>query len=349
MKSFVTFILVLAVISSVCNAQDLSFTATTPGLTKGKPNTFIGTTGDEIASSLLASKTPAMLWGSVPAITNEYTAKIDGDWGGSEDLKLKVTMAPDSSGTQFVFTDNYGRKSAVDQAARRFLLGGCKEEAGKGAIGGAITGVLGAGGYSGLGPLAPFCIIGVMGVGTLKNGRLDFSEIYAFGHRDRRVTSSTWNYPTQRPLSSRACISCQRCSKLVVESNSSVRKTFSILMAPLPVTRIPGLFNPLTLQGTIVVNGVAASVHSDWFLDTLFDTFGLTAYLPAAYQAILSPARLLYTLLGPNSYLALYKWIDARINVAEFGTDNGGKIAAGALLACGIASLLSLKKTPNFA
>ncbi|XP_024541793.1 uncharacterized protein LOC9657646 [Selaginella moellendorffii] len=103
MTSFVTFILV-AVISSVCNAQDLSFTATTPGLTKGKPNTFIGTTGDEIASSLLASKTPAMLWGSVPAsaITNvcqkisqtgrqEYTAKIDGDWGGSEDLKLKVT------------------------------------------------------------------------------------------------------------------------------------------------------------------------------------------------------------------------------------------------------------------
>ncbi|EFJ17687.1 hypothetical protein SELMODRAFT_420557 [Selaginella moellendorffii] len=224
MTSFVTFILV-AVISSVCNAQDLSFTATTPGLTKGKPNTFIGTTGDEIASSLLASKTPAMLWGSVPAsaITNvcqkisqtgrqEYTAKIDGDWGGSEDLKLKVT---NSSGTQFVFTDNYGRKSAIV----------CPSNAGGSGCGVYMTGSDVDSIYNKrlelvcssqtlpairqIRQLEDSCL-----VGTLKNGRLDFSEIYAFGHRDRRVTSSTWNYPTQRPLSSRACISCQRCSKL---------------------------------------------------------------------------------------------------------------------------------------
>ena len=45
-----------------------------------------------------------------------------------------------------------------------------------------------------------------------------------------------------------------------------------------------GLFNPLTLGGSILVNDVAASVHSEWFLDDLFDSLKLTALLPAAYQ-----------------------------------------------------------------
>ena len=30
-----------------------------------------------------------------------------------------------------------------------------------------------------------------------------------------------------------------------------------------------GAFNPLTMNGTIVVDGVVASAHSDWFLDGL--------------------------------------------------------------------------------
>ncbi|XP_024534947.1 uncharacterized protein LOC9658011 [Selaginella moellendorffii] len=468
MKS-VSFLLVLAVISSVCNAQDVSFKATTPKITKGKPNTFIGTTGDQIATSLLASKTPALLWGSVPAsaITKicqmivktgrlQYTAKVSGDWGGTENLKLKVVAtggcgaAPDSSGTQFVFTDNYGRKSAIvcpnnakksgcgvymtgsdvdrlykkrleleqhlsltnssgdHQAARRFLLGDCKEEAGKGAIGGAITGVLGVGGCLGLGPLAPFCVVGVLGVsaqlgaaagcvsacfpgdatvqtstgetkmmsqlqigdkvGTLKNGRLEFSEIYAFGHRDLEQKSDFVNLELSHSktlelsrlhfvptLLKAGGVEFKRAQDVLVgDVLTASSPTNNSIMTPFPVTRIsivtkPGLYNPLTLQGTIVVNGVAASVHSEWFLDALFDALGLTVYLPAAYQAILSPARLLYTLLGHDSYLALYKWIDARINVAEFGTENGGKIAAAALLASGIASLRLTKKTRNFA
>ena len=45
-----------------------------------------------------------------------------------------------------------------------------------------------------------------------------------------------------------------------------------------------GLFNPLTLSGTIIVNGAVASVHSEWFLDSAFDTIGGPDLLPAAYQ-----------------------------------------------------------------
>lgn len=51
-----------------------------------------------------------------------------------------------------------------------------------------------------------------------------------------------------------------------------------------------GLFNPLTLGGSILVNDVAASVHSEWFLDDLFDSLKLTALLPAAYQ-VSTPAH----------------------------------------------------------
>jgi Hint module len=56
-----------------------------------------------------------------------------------------------------------------------------------------------------------------------------------------------------------------------------------------------GLFNPLTLGGTILVDGVAASAHSDWFLDGLVsaDTQG------KVYQAIFLPVRAIYHLIGP--------------------------------------------------
>jgi len=58
----------------------------------------------------------------------------------------------------------------------------------------------------------------------------------------------------------------------------------------------PGLYNPLTLGGTIVVDGVAASAHSDWFLDGLVsaDTQG------KVYQAMFLPVRAIYHVIGPT-------------------------------------------------
>ena len=54
-----------------------------------------------------------------------------------------------------------------------------------------------------------------------------------------------------------------------------------------------GLWAPYTAAGTIVVDGVAASVHSDWILDGIFDAIGRPDLLPAAYQASTSvPSRL---------------------------------------------------------
>ena len=48
-----------------------------------------------------------------------------------------------------------------------------------------------------------------------------------------------------------------------------------------------GAFNPLTMNGTIVVDGVVASAHSDWFLDGLVSADAQAK----VYQAILAPVR----------------------------------------------------------
>ena len=46
-----------------------------------------------------------------------------------------------------------------------------------------------------------------------------------------------------------------------------------------------GLFNPFTASGTIIVDGVVASVQSKWFADDLMDALGLTHAVPSLYQA----------------------------------------------------------------
>ena len=47
-----------------------------------------------------------------------------------------------------------------------------------------------------------------------------------------------------------------------------------------------GAFSPYIASGTIVVGHVVASVHSQWFLDGIFDRLGWTSRLPGAYQVI---------------------------------------------------------------
>lgn len=60
-----------------------------------------------------------------------------------------------------------------------------------------------------------------------------------------------------------------------------------------------GVYNPFTMSGTIVVDGVVASVRSEWFLDAITPD-PLARYLPCLYQALLWPARVLYHLMGPT-------------------------------------------------
>lgn len=61
-----------------------------------------------------------------------------------------------------------------------------------------------------------------------------------------------------------------------------------------------GLYNPYTLSGKIVVNGVVASAHSNWILDDLTPST-MSQYLPAAYQVMFLPGRVLYHILGTSA------------------------------------------------
>lgn len=58
-----------------------------------------------------------------------------------------------------------------------------------------------------------------------------------------------------------------------------------------------GAFNPYTLGGTLLANGVVASAHSDWLLDDICPKRFL-GKLPAIYQAAFLPGRLFYLTLG---------------------------------------------------
>lgn len=65
-----------------------------------------------------------------------------------------------------------------------------------------------------------------------------------------------------------------------------------------------GLYNPFTLSGNIVVNGVLASAHSSWFMDGLVSP-RFRHHLPSFYQAVLMPGRFLYTIAGARATDAL--------------------------------------------
>merc|ERR1712146_724908 len=51
-------------------------------------------------------------------------------------------------------------------------------------------------------------------------------------------------------------------------------------------------------MGELLVNGVLASSHADWFLNDAAEAAGMTKYLPAVYQAVMAPGRALYNLVG---------------------------------------------------
>ena len=97
----------------------------------------------------------------------------------------------------------------------------------------------------------------------------------------------------------------------------------------------PGLYNPLTLGGTIVVDGVAASAHSDWFLDGLVsaDTQG------KVYQAMFMPVRAIYHVIGPSRMETVTEGWGVVDFLREATTRNTFRAAVGWVMA-GLAGVL---------
>jgi hedgehog protein len=79
-----------------------------------------------------------------------------------------------------------------------------------------------------------------------------------------------------------------------------------------------GLFNPYTLSGSIVVDGVAASCHSSSALDGAFRLTGVS--VPDGYQAAFAPLRAMYRVIGADRMASIEFIIDAVASAANTGT-----------------------------
>lgn len=155
-------------------------------------------------------------------------------------------------------------------------------------------------------------------------GDLVFEEIYFFGHADPKAFSPMVQLLIQDSNSTASMIELSpdhflhTCPELrpclwsqstaayaatVVEGAYVWAATDSLNIGRVVSSRfVPkrGLYNPYTLSGNIVVNGVAASAHSSWVLDP-WTPDCYKKYLPSIYQAIFVVGRLLYHTFGPQA------------------------------------------------
>lgn len=183
-------------------------------------------------------------------------------------------------------------------------------------------------------------------------GTRGFDEVYLFTHKDAVSTSQylrlTLASGRDLALSPRHFIpvasdSAASWGQRVVKAANEVGigdvvwyETGEGVTASAAVTAIAteartGLYNPLTLGGTILVDGVAASAHSDWFLDGILSP----ASQDVVYQAMFLPVRALYRVIGPEwTETVAERWgvVDA-VRDASLAAVSGWLAVAMALLA----------------
>lgn len=166
------------------------------------------------------------------------------------------------------------------------------------------------------------------------DGSLFYDEIYMFGHKERsqratfvRLETDSGHILTLTPdhhvfvvrnnshmeiPAGKAVVTDQ--VRVVPQSGALQHKHMSLQsIVSISLSEEKGLYNPYTLSGTIVVNGILASVHSSSAFDQLFNALGIT--LPFGYQTLFTPVRLLYTSLGAQKMASLEWIIDGAASV----------------------------------
>jgi hypothetical protein len=225
-------------------------------------------------------------------------------------------------------------------------------------------------------PMTALALGDKVAVQTNNDDELLYEDVYAFGHKDSSAVAAFVQL-TLKPVGTNMSdnsveikvlelsashfaplVQPDDAKKMLYKRGGAITVGDFMLAEGAPmyvvtsISRVEkaGLYNPFTLSGTIVVNGVVASTHSDWFLDASFDFLGLTHWLPATYQMVLFPVRFLYQVLGKELYISLYDQLDALVDIAALGTTYGGSILAvmGTSSAIVVALLLSnILKVPS--
>jgi hypothetical protein len=176
-------------------------------------------------------------------------------------------------------------------------------------------------------------------------GALAFSDVYMFGHRDAAAAGTFAAITTESGAVLRlsldhylptASASAKPWEMRVLLPARFVTTKHSVWVAHGGAARAErvvdvalradaGLFNPYTLTGAIVVDGVVASCHSSSFADAAFERLGVS--LPAGYQALFAPLRALYRAIGP----AAAEWVQGTVGAAAIGAIHGPSALASAV------------------
>jgi hypothetical protein len=161
------------------------------------------------------------------------------------------------------------------------------------------------------------------------DGSTFFDEIYMFGHKDERskvefvlletdggaalrLTQDHYLH-VQRPNSAAWSVIPASAAKVgdvvLVLRSGQINTTLSHRIVSKSTVMDRGLFNPYTMHGSILVDGVLASCHSSFALDGLFSLLGVP--IAHGYQLVFAPIRALYRFLGPVRMASMEFIIDA--------------------------------------
>eukprot|EP00961_Rhodomonas_salina_P298479 3938114-Rhodomonas_salina.1 len=134
-----------------------------------------------------------------------------------------------------------------------------------------------------------------------------FSPVYLFGHSDPAalttfvsITTDSGHNLRLSPLHYIEADGSYMHAKDVLpgmsvavhEERTTGFKKFTAAVKSTGQELLPGLYNPYTTSGTVVVDGVVASAHSEWFLEGLVPP----RFAPRLYQVLLAPVRAIFHL-----------------------------------------------------
>jgi hypothetical protein len=138
-------------------------------------------------------------------------------------------------------------------------------------------------------------------------GKMTYSPVYMFGHAERDTIAEYVNVQTEAgvmKLSPLHFIPTNgfnykyardlQVGETVLQYAEKTGQFVSAEVTKLSQSFESGVYNPHTLNGKIVVDGVVASCYSNWVLDNLFPV----SSLHSVYEVVFTPHKLLSVSLG---------------------------------------------------
>ncbi len=158
---------------------------------------------------------------------------------------------------------------------------------------------------------------------VIVNGRRFYDDIYMFGHKDadtiaefveiKTLSKTLRQSPDHFVVLKTGTVPARQVNVGDFVETEQVGQWEDIISTR--IIKAQGLYNPYTLSGKIIVDGVATSAHSSSRLDGFFAFIGID--IPIGYQMAFSPIRMLYRVLGASQMRKLHWIVDIVANTAN--------------------------------